>query len=267
MKGVSKYPRIIPCAIYAPNRIISQVAITAENVPGALAKVASKMAEHKVNILSGLIMAEPDMASGTLTMFLDLTDADVDLSKLLKELRALNVVLKAEVVTKKIGDMAVDGTTHATTFLGGRVVVLDVNDISAMLGWLIRTFYSGGRAIIFDMGKRVGASAAKKFKSSYELRGRELVETFLALQAAAGWFDYEVVSFDEGGPELDIRLYENFECLPLKGKSDKPVSNFVRGALAGVVGEAFERDFSVNEVRCLAVGDPYCEFVVKPKPE
>jgi len=239
------------------------LAITVENVPGALAEVSSKMAEHNVNLLTGLLMAEPEAPSGTIIVFLDLTKADVDLAGLISELKDLDVVLDVEETVKKIGDMAVDGTTNATTFLGERVVILDIEDIGAMLGWLIKTFSSGGNAILFDMGKKAGSSAARKLRESYGLSGRELVETFLSLQVAAGWFNYEV-SLDEEGTISSIRLYENFECLPLSRRSKKPVSQLVRGALAGVLEEAYGRRFDVVEVKCLAKGDEYCEFVVRP---
>ena len=58
MGGLSNRPRIIPCAIYAPGKRITQLVIEGRNVPSVLAKIASKIAEHNVNILSGMITAE-----------------------------------------------------------------------------------------------------------------------------------------------------------------------------------------------------------------
>ncbi len=55
-----KPQRVIPCAIYAPGRTISQLVVMGKNVPGCLAKIASKIAEYGINILSGLVTAEPD---------------------------------------------------------------------------------------------------------------------------------------------------------------------------------------------------------------
>ena len=256
---------MIPCAIYAPGRRISQIAITTSNVPGALAKIASKMAELNINILSGLLMAEPGMEVGTVILFLDLTRSHISAERLVEELKALDVVERTEIVVRRVGHMAIDGTTHLTTFLGERAVVLDVDDVGAMFNWLVSTFGTGGKAILFDMGLRVGSSAARKLARSYGLRGRELVETFLALHAAAGWFDYELVSYDEEGRSFTLRLFENFECLSSRGQGlrDKPASVFVRGALTGLFREAYGDDLMVNETACVARGDAYCEFVIR----
>ena len=54
-----------------------------------------------------------------------------------------------------------------------------------------------------------------------------------------------------------IRLHGNFECTPFIGTRDRPVSHLIRGALAG-------REFRVREVKCIAKGDEYCEFIIEP---
>ena len=43
------------------------------------------------------------------------------------------------------------------------------------------------------------------------------------------------------------------------------MSHLIRGALAGVFKEAYERDFKVREVKCVAKEDEYCEFIIKPR--
>ena len=61
-----------------------------------------------------------------------------------------------------------------------------------------------------------------------------------------------------------MRLHGNFECTPFIGKKDRPVSHLIRGGLAGVFKEAYGRDFRVREVKCIAKGDEYCEFIIEP---
>ena len=263
MGGLSNRPRIIPCAIYAPGKRITQLVIEGKNVPGVLAKIASKIAEHKVNILSGMMTAEPGKDTGILTLFLDLTDSKLKPEELVEELKALDVVLDAEVIAKKFGDIAIDGTTYTTLFLGKRIVMLDVDDVGAMFNWLDKTFGSGGHAILFDMGETAGRESAKKLRESYGLKGCDLIEAFLALHVAAGWFSYEVVECNEEELRFVIRLHGNFECTPFIGKRDRPMSHLIRGGLAGVFKEAYGRDFRVREVKCIAKGDEYCEFVVE----
>jgi len=238
--------------------------IEGKNVPGVLAKIASKIAEHKINVLSGMITAEPGEETAVLTLFLDLTDSKLKPKELVEELKALDVVLDVEVIVKKFGDIVIDGTTYTILFLGKRIVMLDVDDVGAMFGWLDKTFGSGGHAILFDMGEATGRESAKKLKDSYGLKGCDLIEAFLALHIAAGWFGYEVVECDEEELRFVIRLHGNFECTPFIGKKDRPASHLIRGALVGVFKEAYGRKFKVREVKCVAKGDEYCEFIIEP---
>ena len=258
-------PRVIPCAIYAPGRKITQLVIEGRNVPGTLAVIASRMAELGINILSGLVTAEPGKETGTITLFLDLTNTGLTPEELLKEIRSLEVVADARETVKKLGDIAINGTAHTTLFLDKRVIMLGVEDVSTMFNWLDETFRTGAHAILFNMGEQAGRAAARELNETYGLRGRELVEAFLALHAAAGWFDYEVASFDEEALNFVIRLYDNFECAPFAGRKKRPMSHLVRGGLAGLFSGIYGRDFKSTEVKCLAKGDPYCEFVLTPR--
>jgi len=215
-------------------------------------------------MLSGMIIAEPGGETAVLTLFLDLTDSRLRAREFVDELKALDVVLDAEVIVRRFGDIAINGTTYTTLFLGKRIVMLDVDDVGAMFNWLDKTFGSGGHAILFDMGKAAGRESAKKLRESYGLKGCNLIEAFLALHIAAGWFGYEVVECDEEKLRFVIRLHGNFECTPFIGKRNRPMSHLIRGGLAGVFREAYGRDFRVREVKCIAKGDEYCEFIIEP---
>ena len=263
----ARRPRLVPCAIYAPGRKVTQLAIEGKNIPGTLAKVASKLADLGVNILSGLVMAEPGRETGHMVFFLDITDSGLSEEELVGEIEELDVVVKAEVTVKKIGDMAINGTTHETVFLDKRAILLDVDDVGTMFGWFDRTFGTGAHAILFDMGEQAGRLVAAKLMELYKLGGRDAIEAFLAIHGAAGWFGHEIVKYDEERLEFVIRLHDNFECVPFKNKKDRPMSHLVRGGLAGVFSGIYGRDFEVEEVKCLAKGDPYCEFVIKPREE
>lgn len=265
MSKTLDYPRIIPCAVHAPGRNISQVVILTNDLLSALSDVAAKLAVHHVGVLSGLIAAEPGMKMNVISLFIDLTNSDTPLKKLLEELRSLRPVINVEEAVRKVRQMAINGATHMTTFLGKRVVIMDVEGVGAMLTWLVELFGTGGQAILFDMGLRAGRSMARTLRDAYGLEGRDLVETFLALHVAAGWFRYVVIDYDEGTPRFVVRLYENFECSAFKGRG-KPSGHMTRGVLAGVFGETYGCDFAVQELKCLAQEDPYCEFVItKPK--
>ena len=262
VKAILEHPRVIPCAIYAPGRAVSQLVIVGKNVPGVLAKIAARIAENGINILSGLVTAEPGEDTGMLTLFLDFTNATCGPEELAEELRAMDVVLEAGVVARRFGDIAIDGTTHTTMFLGERVVMLSVDDLGAMFDWLDRNLQTGGHVLLFEMGKAASRADVRELRETYGLEGRDLLEAFLALRIAAGWFSYEVVEYDEEAMRFVVRLYGSFECAFFAGRG-RSMGHLVRGILAGAFGEVYGREFRVREVKCVAKGDECCEFVVE----
>ncbi len=61
-------------------------------------------------------------------------------------------------------------------------------------------------------------------------------------------------------------LYDSFEAesyIKNEGKSDKPVCHFMRGVLAGIVEEAEESKYEGKELKCMAQGYNYCEFLIE----
>ena len=256
--------RRIPCAIYAPGRRISQLALTVSNRPGALAEIAHAIHEAGVGVLSGLIWAEPGEETATWVFFVDLTGASMEARELAEKLESLNVVLKAEVIKRRFNDLIIDAFSFPTMFLARRMVLLDICSMTAMLDWIDRTFGTGGHAILFDMGREAGKMVVGILKEKYGLAGPKLIEAFLALCTAMGWFRYEVLDMDPQALKARVRLYESYECSPFVCSSERPKSHLLRGVLAGAFEEAFGRSFAVNEVKCVAKGDECCEFEIEP---
>ena len=64
--------------------------------------------------------------------------------------------------------------------------------------------------------------------------------------------------------EARVRVYESFECSVFKG-SDKPRGAMMRGLLAGFIAAIWDAeldDIGVEEVKCIAKGDEYCEYKI-----
>ena len=265
MTPQARRPREVHGAVYVPGRKVTQVLVEMKNVPGALAKVAGLFGELGINIISALILkAEPSKESGFWAFFLDLTDVDMEAEELAGRLEDLDVVLSVKITERKFGEMLVDATAFPISFLGRRVVVLDLDGISAMLKWLDETFGTGGHAILFDMGYEGGRAVVRKLKEKYGLIGQEALEAFLSFCVAMGWFDYEIVEVDTDVPKLRMRIHDSFECNAFRGRARQPTSHLVRGTISGAASEAFGEEMLAREVKCIALGDGYCELVVEP---
>ena len=60
-----------------------------------------------------------------------------------------------------------------------------------------------------------------------------------------------------------VKVWNNIECsLGKKKNVKKPFSHWLRGLLAGFGTRFFGKKVSVIETKCIAKGDPYCEFVI-----
>ena len=255
----------IPWAIYAPGRHISQLALEVVNRPGAMAAIAKLMGDLGINILSGCVWAEPGEERARWVFFVDLTGTGVGPDELAKRLRSLDVVSEAMVVEHRVGELAVDTYSFPIVFLTRRAVLLDVAGVAAMLDWIDRTFGSGGHAILFDMGHEAGRAITGALVAKFGLSKRSAFEAFMALCTAMGYFKYEITSFDPEERRATIRLYSSFECEPFRGRDNRPRSHLVRGMVAGALEVALGGPVSVREVKCVAKGDDYCEFVIEPR--
>ena len=256
----------IPWVVYAPSRRTSQLALEVVNKPGVMARIAKLMGDLGVNILSGIIWAEPGEEKASWVFFVDLTDASIGADELAEKLRELDVVLRADVVEHRIGDLAVDTCSFPVMLLARRMVLLDVAGLAAMLDWLDRTFETGGHAILFDMGLEAGKSIARGLERRFGLFGRQAFETFLAMCTAMGFFTYELVGFDAESRQAIVHLFHSFECEPFRERGERRTrSHLLRGMVAGALETVFGCPMMVRETRCVARGDGYCEFVAEPR--
>ncbi len=64
---------------------------------------------------------------------------------------------------------------------------------------------------------------------------------------------------------FSLKVYNLFESITVKGKKKKPNCRFIRGYLNGIYSRYFNKEVEVIETMCIAKGDPYCRFIVRPK--
>ncbi len=74
----------------------------------------------------------------------------------------------------------------------------------------------------------------------------------------------EVVEASATPPQVVMRVYDCFEC-ELGIGARKPFSNFIRGILAALIAQLFNGRMEAKELKCVAKGDPYCEFKITPE--
>jgi len=227
--------------------------IATVSYPGGLTELAARISERGISVLSGTTITRPEKGEAEMFLLLDIAGSGLTAEQVIEELKALSGVSEVKEVMKGARGLVSDARAYMAT------------SIASLFGWLDRIFGTGGHAILFSIGEQAAKKLAEMLKEVYGMKGQRLVETFLAMNVALGYFTYKIVKYDERKLEFVVRLFRNFECISFVGKMDKPMSHLVRGALAGVFNLAYGKEFIVLERLCVAKGDDCCEFVIEPK--
>lgn len=106
---------------------------------------------------------------------------------------------------------------------------------------------------------------AAPVKKSYGFQPIDFFKWLIDLSNVAGWGKSELVELDEESSSGVFRTSESITAEYLKGTISEPVCHIWRGLTAGGTTSVFEKDIDWLEVKCIAKGDPYCEFIFKPR--
>lgn len=118
------------------------------------------------------------------------------------------------------------------------------------------------REIYFAIKDSVKGSLKKDFKVDFGVEGEKglaFMETFFT---ASGWGKLERNDLDFDKKRAMVVVTDSPVAAMCK-KAKAPVDTFIRGFLAGIFSIYFKKDVDCVEVKCSALGDQKCEFVIK----
>ncbi len=145
------------------------------------------------------------------------------------------------------------------SILGTKHLVLPTQLLASLLLNFEKSIdYDGYRNIVMELGKDFGAKSVRIVESEFNLKEDRLLHSTLMYVGARG---YGRVLNIEGSLEsgtLKVRVHSSLA--ELWGKSDKPVDLLIEGSLLGAVQEITGKKWTSKEIRCIAMGDNYCEF-------
>jgi len=113
---------------------------------------------------------------------------------------------------------------------------------------------------MYQFGYKCGKEICSRYISLGK-EGRAAIEFTCAGATYFGWGAIEIIEFTE---ERGVaRVYNSFEARSYfannKRKSSVPQCNFFRGVMAGVGHTYWNREAKAKELKCIAMGDKYCE--------
>jgi len=234
------------------------------NVPGALDGIVSKISGYNLNIYHiETCSRRGDECS--LFIAVDFTDKDVFPEKLLKKFRKVEYV-KDVVISPKFKNVIYPSRFYPMDLGGIRSIIAAEGNMRGIIEGIKEEMGEEiGNAFLYRIGYEIGRKAYKLFAEKLGIESfDEGIKIIRALARGAGWCDIKEVIRDDNNNNnnIIIRVEHIWECESQRGKVNKPASYLVKGAYVGFFKEFLNIDVKAKETKCIALGDPYCEFEI-----
>ncbi|RLI14146.1 MAG: hypothetical protein DRO43_04745 [Candidatus Hecatellales archaeon] len=251
-----------------PGRKLYGFLVRSRVKPGAVAEIASIPARYNITILH-LAFSRTQSSEKPITAlaFLDFTDSDISPEKLAEEVGKLEFVEEVKIIKPKVEGFIADTASFPLMVSASRAIIFSEEGLKGLIVDLRERIGSGAEAILYFSGFEVGRELAKKYFGVSELLGikglREKIIFAADVFMSVGYGILEILKFEENPPYALLRIHRCMEC-ELGRNAGKPFSHFIRGILAGFNSQILGVKMFARETKCIAKGDPYCEFEVTP---
>lgn len=247
-----------------PGEKLHEVCVILKDIPGALCKVAGVFAGANINLkASSVFYIASRPGQGCFTSFVDMSRASLSINEIERELRKLDVV--ADVVFQHLSPVPFE-VMHFPILHGDTRAVIMPKGIAWSLWEGLENILtpSGFAAVHYHAGKNTGVSIAEHLREKYGLEKKDLILAFTQEMKATGWGIIEVHDIDSKRSSGTIIVKECFEAAAWR-KKPYNVCHWTRGTLAGFMSTVFGKNLEVEEVKCLATGNEYCEFKIQSR--
>ena len=257
--------------LIVPGKRFHLALIKAKVRAGVMEKVASITRKYGVKIVYLSYSMQREYGKPiTAIAFLDMTDSTITAEELAKEVRSLDVVEEVREVKPEIEGFICDMLSFPLVIGKDRVIILREQGIKGIICGLRKRLGSAAEAIQYFSGFEAGLEYGKShIKLGKALGIKKASEIFSKISAPLftpiGFGLMEVVKITDEPPYALIRVYRCFECECCDEKTERPYSHLVRGMSAGLFTSLFKTEMFARETKCIAKGDPYCEFKITPQ--
>ena len=230
------------------------------DMPGALSRISCIPEEHNLNIR----YIETCFRSNReydLFMAIDFSESEVSPEEILEEFRENEYVLDATIAPRFKN--IIYPSKFCIKDLGGvRGILCGVATMKGIIrGVKEEMGEEVGNTFLYHMGYDIGREVYRIYAEPLDIREfGDGVKVLKALGRGAGWT--EIKEYWMEGSKITIRTERLWECEMQKELVDKPASHFVRGLFAGFFKEFLGKDLKIEETKCIALGDPYCQFEI-----
>jgi len=264
MSEFSLRPRSLGASESAEGKTLAHFLLKLRNHIGALEDVSSVAGRNSVNILSGFHEA-PVGSDASWSFFADMTDAKLSADRLADEFSKLPSVLEVKFRVTSSGFIA--DAFHFPVRLGTRPLVMF--SVDSMISIFRHMKEMLGDKVAVVLIHQMGISAGEGIYRGFEIRfgkgaSREALEEFLHSVRASGWGCETLKALNVENSNAVIEFTHSAECSSYSHEAT-PQSQFIRGTYSGFFSGFFGKHIDADEVRCVAKGDPACEFALNPR--
>lgn len=126
--------------------------------------------------------------------------------------------------------------------------------------------HAGHENRIYEIFKKLGIEWCKKMNETYKVKHLDIAKWGRDSLTLTGWGVIEIIQDSPQKKLLIFRVLDSPVC-EFYGVSDHPVDDAIRGMVAGAACVAFIDEMDCIEIKCKAMGNTFCEFIVKPAKE
>ena len=227
-------------------------------------RVLNIFSKYDINLI-GIAAYSPVEAEKTpVFIFIDITNKEAVIGNLLdeteKELGYRAVIRRGSIKGLMVDELAFPLYSAPEM----QAIIMDGSDLRAMIrGIYEKMGESPASAYLYHFSYSGGKEIAKYMREIFGLTGKELLREAIKIYMAYGWGRTELIGYADDLSRLIIRIHDSIECSIFKDR-DRPMSHFIRGHLTGLLEGLFDEKINLVETKCIALGDAYCEFSVKP---
>ncbi|MBO3832474.1 MAG: hypothetical protein FGF51_03700 [Candidatus Brockarchaeota archaeon] len=206
---------------------------------------------------------EPHDSLAKAIVFLDFSNTSVTPEEALRLVRKQPFVRSAHLIVPSYEGLLFDNYFFPLVVGKRRAVIFRRRVYESLFKGVREKFGTAGEAMLYYQGFAVGHRTCQAYREETGIEDPEaLVGLGKAYFRTSGWgiIDVARISVEKG--EAQVRVYESFECETGKG-SETPYGHFLRGILAGFFTNIFQKEAKAVETKCVAKGDPYCEYMIK----
>ncbi len=235
--------------------------------PGALASIFNVLSEYNVPVLAVKTSISKNKDDIRVTVFADFTMNKKFLKEIAKNIKNLSYVENVKAIEPLFNGLTMDTSYAHLTLAGSRAVILRKPIYEGFIKGFRERFGQVASSFLYHIGFEAGRKAYESHHRiiSEARKGIEKIIPFakeLFKQVGFGVIDFVEVDFLN--KTALVRVYNSFEC-ELFRETGMTESHFIRGLIAGFMSSLFGVRVDVEETKCIAKGDPYCEFIVKQK--